>query len=188
MLDYQAILITALLNVTLNTDYSHGPLCVAHNNEFVYCHPAWVNVVPSKAEYKTLLEAHAYRNRWPSYEIFREGQEWDEFTMRVINKLTRHRDYDDRMREEYVTISKEQANKAAQWWADTLTSDADNMDAYEGVPGASGFLKMSQQIMRKNNPTRVERFRDILVERLQKQLASPRGYSLEVDYHPIGLL
>ncbi len=115
----------------------------------------------------------------------------DRFVTEVVEEVLKYKRRDDKERAEYGFIPKEQAQRAAKWWADQLRGKSPkNIFKIPDAPltGLAVLLMLEDGLQKKDISPRLDRFEQLIIEGLQQEIATPWGAVLQVDYDPQGLL
>lgn len=109
----------------------------------------------------------------------------EEFAVTLVNFLKKEKAHHDEAVAKYGFIPKEQADKAAQWWADQLRGKKRKYTELPAI-GALLFEKLEASLVPADQ--RIDKFEELLSRKLQEEVANHYGVTLSVDYDPMGLL
>lgn len=109
----------------------------------------------------------------------------EDFASDLVNFLKKEKADRDEEVAKYGLIPKEQADKAARWWAEQLRG---KKKSYPGFPlmGVFLFEKLEESLAPADQ--RISRFETLLSHKIQEEIADNYGVTLSTDYDPNGLL
>jgi hypothetical protein len=89
-------------------------------------------------------------------------------------------------RRTYGLIPKEQADKAAKWWADHLRGKNIRPDPLQVTIATRGLMEVMREELNDQPDTeaRADRFERVMSDELQTKIANPHGVGMSVDHDP----
>lgn len=119
---------------------------------------------------------------------YKAGSEWA--ACRTVDTLLGTNLVEEYERKLYGLIPKEQADKAAKWWADQLRGKSPRLNPLQIELVTGGLMSILQSTLQAQSDasSRADRFEILLAVMLQNTIAEPRGVYLSVDYNSCGKL